>query len=220
MAQDSKRILSSLGFHRFAITSLLPSHPASRGVGGQGSCYAVKLRPAWLLPTRDIFRPGPAAPKRCAPSCWLAPPMQAVPGDAPAHPQPGDLRRAFGSGVADHRRRTEHKQPAQGSVTLLGDAALALLAAAAVLLGHQPDPGSKLAGEVELGGIGDGGHDGRCGDRPLAVNARKPAAGLVLCQARIAALIAFTRRPTASSAAASPRRAWRASSGMLAVFSP
>ena len=67
-----------------------------------------------------------------------------------------------------------------GSDTLFGDPTLALLAAAAVLSGHQPDPGRKVASGVELKRVGNSGDDRRCCDRPDTGNSGEPAAGLVV----------------------------------------
>src|SRR5262249_37936545 len=67
-------------------------------------------------------------------------------------------------GVADDGHGTCYEQPSQVAITLLGDAAEPLLAAGRVLLGHQPDPGSKIAPRAELPPVADfgnqrGGHD-------------------------------------------------------------
>src|SRR5262249_10239335 len=67
-------------------------------------------------------------------------------------------------GVADDGHGTCYEQPSQVAITLLGDAAEPLLAAGRVLLGHQPDPGSKIAPRAEHPPVADfgnqrGGHD-------------------------------------------------------------
>ena len=48
-------------------------------------------------------------------------------------------------GVADDGHGAGDQQPSQVSIALLGDAAKPVLAAGRLLLGHQPDPGSKIA---------------------------------------------------------------------------
>ena len=53
--------------------------------------------------------------------------------------------------MPDHRGRTQHEQSAQVAITLFGDPSLALFAAAAVLSGHQPDPGRKVPSGVDAG---------------------------------------------------------------------
>ena len=80
--------------------------------------------------------------------------------------------------MPDHRGRTQHEQSAQIAITLFGDPTLALFAAAAVLSGHQPDPGRKVPSGVELKRVGNRGDDRRCRDRPDTGNSGEPAAGL------------------------------------------
>jgi hypothetical protein len=64
--------------------------------------------------------------------------------------EPASLGCGFASRMPDHRGCTQHEQSAQVAITLFGDPTLALFAAAAVLSGHQPDPGRKVPSGVEL----------------------------------------------------------------------
>ncbi len=94
--------------------------------------------------------------------------------------EPAGLGCGFASGMPDHRGCTQHEQSAQVAITLFGNPSLALFAAAAVLSGHQPDPGRKLPSGVELKRIGNRGDDRRCRDRPDTGNSGEAAAGLVV----------------------------------------
>lgn len=92
-------------------------------------------------------------------------------------PRAGRCRREASAHMSDHGGGAENQQPAQVGVALLGDAALALLAPAAVLLGHQPDPGGEVPSRAELGGIAHAGHDGAGGDRADAGDGGQPPSG-------------------------------------------
>src|SRR5215467_15133522 len=94
--------------------------------------------------------------------------------------EPAGLGCGFASRMPDHRGRTQHEQSAQVAITLFGNSPLALFAAAAVLSGHQPDPGCKVPSGVELKRVGNSGDDRRCRDRPDTGNSGEPAAGLVV----------------------------------------
>ena len=63
------------------------------------------------------------------------------------------------------RLRPLDEQGAQVLVPALGDVPEAGLAAAGVLLRHQPQPGAELPGVGELPEVAHAGHDGRGGDR-------------------------------------------------------
>src|SRR5215210_4213526 len=63
-------------------------------------------------------------------------------------------------GVADHRGPADHQQAPQVGVARLGDAALALLAAARILLRRQPEPGGEVPRGAEAGRVAHGGDDG------------------------------------------------------------
>ena len=58
--------------------------------------------------------------------------------------------------MSDHRVCTQHEQAAQIAISLLGYAAMAFLAATAVPLWQQPNPGSELPVRLQLCGIGIG----------------------------------------------------------------
>ena len=61
------------------------------------------------------------------------------PGQQRGEPRP--VLGAMDLGITDHCERTGSKQAAQVSITALGDAAELFLAAARVLLRHEPNPG-------------------------------------------------------------------------------
>src|SRR5262245_51010343 len=70
-----------------------------------------------------------------------------------AHHDPCEPRpfRAVLACIANDRHRTGDQQPSQVAIALLGDAAKPLLAAGRMLLGHQSDPGGKVAPERNCG---------------------------------------------------------------------
>ena len=68
---------------------------------------------------------------------------------------PAADRIALVLGGGQHRPCAEHQQAAQVRVTGLGDTAQALLAARAVLPGHQAEPGAELAAAVEVVTVAD-----------------------------------------------------------------
>jgi hypothetical protein len=133
--------------------------------------------------------------------------------------EPASLGCGFASRMPDHRGRTQHEQSAQVAITLFGDPTLARFAAAAVLSGHQPDPGRKVPSGLELKRVGNRGDDRRCRDRPdTGISGRMTS--LSLCHLTIVPSISFTRLSSAASSAANPRSASRASAGTFIASSP
>jgi hypothetical protein len=122
--------------------------------------------------------------------------------------------------MPDHCGCTQHEQSAQVAITLFGDPTLALFAAAAVLSGHQPDPGRKVASGVELKRVGNRSDiaDAVIGPTP-GIAASRRLASLSLCHLTIDPSICFTRLCSASSSVANPRSASRASAGTFVVSS-
>jgi hypothetical protein len=78
--------------------------------------------------------------------------------------EPGPMPGAMDPGIADHGERASREQAAQIAITLLADAAKPVLAAAGVLLRHEPDPGREVPPRSEGPGIGNAG-DQRCCQR-------------------------------------------------------
>src|SRR5262245_40891938 len=77
---------------------------------------------------------------------------------------PGPMPGAMDPGIADHGERASREQAAQIAIALLADAAKPVLAAARVLLRHEPDPGREVPPRSEGPGIGNTG-DQRCCQR-------------------------------------------------------
>src|SRR6185437_6398912 len=69
--------------------------------------------------------------------------------------EPGPMPGAMDPGIADHGERASREQAAQIAITLLADAAKPVLAAAGVLLRHEPDPGREVPPRSEGPGIGN-----------------------------------------------------------------
>jgi len=80
--------------------------------------------------------------------------------------------------IADDRRRADDQQPSQVSITLLGDAAEPVLAAGRMLLGHQPNPGGKVAPRCKRLPVANLGNHSRGDNRADAWNLRQPPARL------------------------------------------
>ena len=67
--------------------------------------------------------------------------------------------------IANDGHGTGDQQPSQVAIALLGDAAELVLAAGRMLLGHQPNPGGKVAPRAELLPVADLGNQGGGHDR-------------------------------------------------------
>src|SRR5215510_265479 len=78
--------------------------------------------------------------------------------------KPGPMARAVDLGIADHGECASREQATQIAITLLADAAKPVLAAAGVLLRHEPDPGREVPPRSKGPGIGNTG-DQRCCQR-------------------------------------------------------
>src|SRR5512137_1810895 len=92
--------------------------------------------------------------------------------------QPWPLVSAMFLRIADDGHRAGDEQPAQVSIALLGDAAESVLAASRVLLGHQPDPGGKIASRSERLPVADLGNQRGGDDRADARDLLQPPARL------------------------------------------
>lgn len=83
-------------------------------------------------------------------------------------------------GVANDGRGADDEQPAQVTVSLLGDPAELCFSAGRMLLWRQPEPSGRLSTRPELVGIGDGGGDGCRGNDADARDRHASATGFAI----------------------------------------
>src|SRR6516162_538420 len=93
--------------------------------------------------------------------------------------KPGSTLGAMDFRIADHGKRAGRKQAAQIAIALLADAAKLVFAPARVLLGHEADPGRKVAPRSECLWISDARDHSRGQHRTDAGDLVQPLAGLV-----------------------------------------
>src|SRR5215831_19674187 len=87
-------------------------------------------------------------------------------------------------GIADDGESTDGEQTAQVAIALLADTPKLVLAAARMLLWHEPDPGREVTARSESLWISDGGNQGSCQCRTDAWDRIEPPArrvGAVPC---------------------------------------
>src|SRR5215470_9833567 len=90
--------------------------------------------------------------------------------------EPGPMPGAMDHGIADHGERASREQAAQIAITLLADAAKPVLAAAGVLLRHEPDPGREVPPRSKGRGVCYAGNQRCCQRRPDAGDRIQPLA--------------------------------------------
>jgi len=96
----------------------------------------------------------------------------------PSGPRPG--RAVPSCSPADHRRGSQHQQPAYLPVARLGDPAKPSFPARRMLPRHQAEPGGEMPRALEHADVGDRGRDQGCGDRADAGDRRQAACGVVV----------------------------------------
>src|SRR5262245_30405316 len=89
------------------------------------------------------------------------------------------MARAVDLGIADHGECASREQATQIAITLLADAAKPVLAAAGVLLRHEPDPGREVPPRSKGRGVCYASNQSCCQRRPDAGDRIQPLAGRI-----------------------------------------
>src|SRR5476649_1055369 len=149
--------------------------PSPIGVADLAAGLLCRQRQLWLLVSLAPDHDGPGHPRNLVGERH----GRHFRGTALHQPaEPGTLLGAVLARVANDGHCPDHQQPPQISIALLGDAAEPVLAAGAVLLGHQSDPGSKTAPRCECLPVADLSNQGGGADRANAWYFRQPPACL------------------------------------------